>query len=242
MVCYHDGISAGLAIFGATITALNTSISCVRAVRQAVTDAKELDEKLESHRKEMLTARVIVDSAASEPSILSNKSITDAVEEMGTSAAAITRHLESMGGRGRFAEIAHQLAKGSKEKATLEKLMAHLSRRKVDMIALIEVLNVTLSRMIKDRLDRLLISEDRTETRFRSRVITNNKATTGGFMLNAPVTTGDSTKDQWETTDYILIDKNEVESNGIMINYATTLENLNAMAEGFLATIRSQTQ
>ena len=207
-----------------------------------MSDAKELDEKLESHRKELTAARVIVDSAGSEPGILSNKQITDAVEEMGKSGMAITRHLETMGGKGRFAEIAHQLAKGRKEKATLEKLMDHLSRRKVDMIALIEVQNVTLFRMINDRLARLLESKANTETRFRSRVITDNKAKSGGFMLNAPVTTGDSTKDQWETADYILIHGNEVESHGIMINYATTLDNLNAMAEGFLATIRSQTQ
>lgn len=230
---------SGIEIFGATLAALDAAIQIVRAVHQAVGDAKDLQPKLDAHRNELKATRVIIQTSSSEPDVRGNVKIMAVVKEVGVSVAAVTKHLETLGGRGRFAEVAHQLAKGKKEKAILEDLMCHLSRRKDDLTTLIGVLNVTLARKLGERLARPPEPEAKP---FTSRIITNNTARSGGFMLNAPVTRGDSTVDQGRETDYLFIDNNTAESNGVMINYATTLEVLNDLANDFLVKIRSQNQ
>ncbi|KAF4998183.1 hypothetical protein FDECE_11860 [Fusarium decemcellulare] len=235
-------LSQAADIFGAVLASLDVSIRLVRAIHDAVGDAKDLPTVLASHRKELYLTRAIVDSARAEPELQQHADITRAVEEIGVSTIAIQKHLDSLGGRSQFKEIAHQLFKGGKESKTLITLTDHLSRRKDDLMALIGVLNVTIARRLEARLQEVADLYTSAERRHTSRRIMNNSASGRAFMINAPVVSGPSDKDPFEHIDEVVVDNNTATDDAIMLNYATTIDILNRLADEFVRKIRGQVE
>ncbi|KAI1139617.1 hypothetical protein F5Y05DRAFT_411805 [Hypoxylon sp. FL0543] len=208
---------------------------------------------LEEHQKQLTIAALIIKAAHAEPALKQDPGALKATEEIGTTAQAIEKHLKSMSGSGRFTEIASNLVKGKQKKEVLNRLMGQLSRRKDDLIAFIGIVNVDLSQRLTDQLQQLLAKpggmtgleggSKTPDSRYRSRIITNNTARGKGFMLNGPAVRGDKEldkKDLWEDVDYLLIDGNQVEDSGFMINYATTLNNLKAIADDVLSKVQRE--
>ncbi|KAI0854553.1 hypothetical protein F4860DRAFT_499139 [Xylaria cubensis] len=239
---------AGLEIFGATIAALDITTQIVRAVYTAVTSAVELSELLDSHQQELLKSKIIVKAAQDEPEVRKSTSVQASVESIGASALAVQKHLEKLGGRGFFKEMAHQLLKGKQERKSLQKLMDKLTSAKADLTTSIGVLNVSLASTLRERLNNLssqLANQlpSSTTSRFRSRIVTNNATTGQGFMLNGPLqmgATGLETPDPYKDIDYLLIDGNRTGDLSTMINYPTTVTILESLADRFLAKIRSE--
>ncbi|KAL6860368.1 hypothetical protein ACO1O0_004395 [Amphichorda felina] len=229
-------------IFGAVLASLDVTIRLVRSIHNAVGDAKDLPAVLASHRKELDLTKAIVASVCAEPSLQQNAKIATAVREIGVSTMAVQKHLNSLGKRNQFQEIAHQLLKGGKESKTLQTLMEELSRRKNDLTVLTGVLNVTLARRIENKLKEIDARYASANKRHTSRRITNNSASGRAFMMNAPVLTGPSDKDPFADIDEVVVDNNTASDDAIMLNYATTIDMLNRLADEFISKIRGEVE
>ncbi|RYP05332.1 hypothetical protein DL764_003877 [Monosporascus ibericus] len=240
---------SGLEIFGATLAAVQAALQVIRAIHGVISDAKEIRTSLEEHQRQLDMTTIIIRSARAEPAIQQHRGAMDATEEIGTIALAVQKHLTSMSGNGRFTEIAGQLVKGRQRKEILGRLMSQLSDRKDDLTAFIGIVNVELAQKLTKQLEQLTIqprgAPSLEGSRFRSRVITNNKAGGRGVMLNGPVIRGDEQldkEDNWKDIDHVLIDGNEVKDSGFMVNYANTIDNLKAVANDVLSKVRGEVE
>ncbi|KAM0285980.1 hypothetical protein ACHAQH_001169 [Verticillium albo-atrum] len=142
-------------IFGATAAVaglLEGALRLIKRVRKAYERQKELSEILDKHMADIESIGNIVDAILDEDA-LQTAVVTSELTKIRVIAGRLVKCLKELdpGSKGRTRQVAHHLLHGTKEEETLADVMRELERAKTSLILHVQLANVGLTRMVRDR-------------------------------------------------------------------------------------------